>query len=84
MEQLTTVAERLGIPVAMVVGLSFAMFVAARWLGKNILKPLIDAHIDFIGELKQEIKNQSESLRETAQTQKELLRYIRDNGSRAA
>lgn len=46
-----TIIEKLGLPVAALVGLSYGVFQTLKWFGNNIVMPLHQRHLLFLDRL---------------------------------
>jgi hypothetical protein len=71
-----TAARDLGFPAVLICGLSYAIWTAGIWLGKELLVPLRNRHFDFLTSLEQTNKTIAESIREihTRVTELQCLR----------
>lgn len=68
-----------GLPGALLIGAGIAAWRVSCWLGLNAVKPLVEAHLDYLDKTKEVQKQHADAL--TNQTQ--LLREIRDQQSSA-
>ena len=50
-----TIIEKLGLPVAALVGLSYGVFQTLKWFGHNIVMPLHQRHLLFLDRLENSI-----------------------------
>ena len=61
-----TIAQNLGIAVACLAALGWAVWSAARWTLANIAKPVADRHIKFLDDLSLAMGSQSQALQTMA------------------
>lgn len=50
-----TILDKLGLPVAALVGLSYGIFHTLKWFGNNIVMPLHQRHLLFLDRLENSI-----------------------------
>ncbi|MCO5167888.1 MAG: hypothetical protein M9894_16210 [Planctomycetes bacterium] len=43
------VAERVGIPFALLLAVLIALVIAGRWLADHVVKPIVVSHLNFVG-----------------------------------
>jgi hypothetical protein len=48
-----TLAERLGVPVAVLVFLGVALYKVLKWLGKEVFRPITESHIALVRSIEQ-------------------------------
>ena len=51
-ELFTKLAYNFGFPVVCVVALSLTLYRAGKWLGEQLIKPAISAHIELVGDIR--------------------------------
>ena len=56
-----TVIQAVGIPMACLMGLSFAVWAAMKWAAKYILKPAVDTHLKLVNQLTNTLSAQERS-----------------------
>ncbi len=62
-----TIAERIGIPTAILVIFAFAVWRVLKWMGTTVIKPMADSHIAFVNETTQTNKVNSQTLERLTQ-----------------
>lgn len=68
MEAFMTVAEKLGFPAACLVFVVLGLWIIIRWLGKNVVLPITNSHIDLIGKAKETNETNAQTLVKMANT----------------
>lgn len=68
-----------GVPLAFLAALCTALWRAGRWVGVEVLKPLVDQHIAFLAELKQTVRDMALSISRSGGDAAEALREIREH-----
>ena len=53
-----TIAQNLGVPVACMALMSYALFKVGKFMGEFVLKPLISAHVEFLKKLEASMDKQ--------------------------
>jgi hypothetical protein len=57
-----SIAQTLGVSVACLAGLGWAVWAAVKWSASQIFRPLVQGHLAFLDSLKGEQKAQTESM----------------------
>ena len=68
-----------GLPGALLIGAGIAVWRVSCWLGINAVKPLVEAHLDYLDKTKEVQMKQADTL----ENQTQLIREIRDQQSSA-
>ena len=76
------IAERLGIPTAILAGVFFAIWICLRWGAKHIAGPLTRSHIELVTTTRSEITTQSESLDRIAANQAKHIDLTEESGKK--
>lgn len=61
-----------GLPVFLLLGLIATLIITGKWLGKNAVLPMVNAHISLVEDLKNSTKKTSEFVAVTAETLKKM------------
>ncbi len=62
------IAERFGVPVALLVALLVGFWVMLKWFGKNVATPLVQSHLSLIDVLKETTKKNTETSEKLAES----------------
>lgn len=79
MSNWTQFIASVGLPGALLLGGGYVCWRAGCWLGVNAIKPLVDAHLDYLETTKEVQTKQADTL----ENQTQLIREIRDSQSSA-
>lgn len=63
MESWIAIAERLGVPVAVMTALLLGIFLSLRWGAKHVLRPIVQSHTSLVNTLDETSKDQAASLK---------------------
>lgn len=63
--------QAVGIPFATLVALSIAVWRALTWAAANVLKPLVEGHINFLKQIQESQQKQTDTLEQIAATQQQ-------------
>lgn len=61
-EMLFTIAEKFGLPVALMLGMAWGIAQGMIWTGENIVKPVLHTHLDLVSDIGNESKEQTKVL----------------------
>ncbi len=63
-----------GLPVFLLLGLIAILVITGKWMAKNIVVPMVEAHVGLITDLRQSTKKTSDFIALTAVTLEELMK----------
>lgn len=69
---LLKVADKLGIPVAILVVIGIAFWQSAGWIATNVVTPLVNSHTILINEIRETNRSDSGTLKVIAETQADI------------
>jgi len=75
-ELLFTVAEKFGLPVALMIGMAWGMAQGTIWIGDNIVKPVLNTHLDLVRDIGTESKEQTKVLVKIQTQQEQQLKTL--------
>lgn len=68
-----------GLPILLLLLLCWAIYKGAVWCGLEVVKPLKDSHVTFLGILQDQMRVQTSTLQQIATTQQHQAELQRDN-----
>ena len=70
---LLQIAERFGIPFAVLVAVGYATWRGARWFGVEVAKPLTERHLKFLDAQEQCLDKMCDTLSAVESTQRQIV-----------
>lgn len=64
------VADKFGLPVALMIGMAWGLAEGGKWMGNNVVKPTVDTHLNLIESMQDQEIEQTKVLSKI-QTQQE-------------
>jgi len=75
-ELLFAIAEKFGLPVALMIGMAWGMAQGTIWIGDNIVKPVLNTHLDLVRDIGTESKEQTKVLVKIQTQQEQQLKTL--------
>lgn len=75
-EMLFGIAEKFGLPVALMIGMAWGVAQGTIWIGDNVVKPVLNTHLDLVRDIGNESKEQTKVLVKIQTQQESQLRTL--------
>jgi len=78
----TSLAEKFGLPVALMIGMAWGLSQGMIWIGNEVVKPVLNTHLELVKDIGTQSKEQTKVL-QTIQAQNEQQIRAIENLNRA-
>jgi len=71
-----SIAEKFGLPVALMLGMAWGISQGTIWVGENVVKPILTTHLELVKDVGNESKEQTKVLVKIQANQEQQMKTL--------